>query len=323
MKKIIVMGASKGGVAALRTIVRALPKDFDAPMLVVQHVGDESMLPSVLNDVSALPARHAKDGDLIEAGQILVAPPNHHMLVTDGGVELTRGPRENWSRPALDPLFRTAAAAYGEAVIGVVLTGRLNDGTAGLFEIKRLGGVAIVQEPSEAEAPSMPQSALANVAIDHRLPLRKIAGCLLHLVDQAEHDENQTSHGSSMREFAAALGDTPLAPSWPECGGVMREDHLGPIMRFRCHIGHRMTAEVLAAAQSLVLENQLAACLRLLKERAELCRDIARKEERRGDTEARDAWASAAQQAQVQAEKLRPLTEAEWRHPEAPREQHR
>jgi two-component system chemotaxis response regulator CheB len=185
MNRIVVVGASQGGAAALRTIVEGLPADFAAPVLVVQHVGPSSLLPSLLNDVGRMPAKHADDGDAIVAGRILVAPPEHHMLVIDGHVALTRGPRENWSRPALDPLFRSAAAAFREAVIGVVLTGRLTDGTSGLFEIKRLGGVAIVQEPADCEAPAMPQSAIAHVAVDHRLPAARIAGCLLNLVNGA------------------------------------------------------------------------------------------------------------------------------------------
>jgi two-component system chemotaxis response regulator CheB len=143
------------------------------------------MLPSLLNDVGRLLATHAKDGDAIRPGRILVAPPNRHMVVCDGHVELTFAPRENWSRPAIDPLFRTAAAAYGEAVVGVILTGQLSDGTAGLYEIKRLGGTTIVQDPADAEAAGMPQSAIANVRVDFRLPLGAISGRLAKLVEEA------------------------------------------------------------------------------------------------------------------------------------------
>jgi two-component system chemotaxis response regulator CheB len=315
MDRIIVMGASQGGIAALRTIIRGLPKTFEAPVLVVQHLGAESILPSVLNDVGGLPVVYAKDGDPIRGGRILVAPPEQHMLVSDGRIELTRGPRENWSRPALDPLFRTAAAAYGEAVVGVVLTGRLNDGAAGLYEIKRMGGIAIVQDPADAEAPSMPQSAIAAVPVDFRLPVREIAPCLIKLAEEARSATPARRTEPAMDPQKRSL-TPPLAQTCPECGGAMREEALGPLTRFRCHIGHIMTAEVLVAAQTLVLENQLASTLRLLNERAALCREMADKAGARGEAEARAAWLRAGDEAARREEILKALTETEWTHPE-------
>ncbi|MBV9330215.1 MAG: chemotaxis protein CheB, partial [Alphaproteobacteria bacterium] len=161
MPRIVVIGASQGGVEALHGLVERLPGDFAAPILVVIHVGaGPSILPSILNDIGRLNASHVKNGDAIRPGHIHVAPPDHHLIVVDGRLELSRGPRENWTRPAIDPLFRSAAEAYGADVIGVILSGGMNDGTAGLYEIKRRGGIAVVQDPDEAEAPSMPQSAI-------------------------------------------------------------------------------------------------------------------------------------------------------------------
>lgn len=314
MERIVVMGASQGGVDALRTVVRGLPADFAAPVLVVLHVGPQSLLPTILNDLGRLPAAHAHDGDEIRPGHIFVAPPDHHMLVNDGRLELTRGPRENWARPALDPLFRTAAASYGEAVVGVVLTGRLNDGAAGLYEIKRQGGVAIVQEPGDAAAPSMPQSALAAAPVDFRLPLAAISEQLVQLVAEAAPAPSpEPRPHASAGPWAQA---TPPTQSCPECGGAMREETLGPITRFRCHIGHVMTAEILAAAQVLMLESQFAVTVRLLKERAALCRTIADKRAERGEFQVRDAWLAAAEEAAEREGSLRALVEAGWLHPE-------
>jgi two-component system chemotaxis response regulator CheB len=160
---IVVIGASMGGVEAVLALAAALPPDFAAAVFVVLHIGARrSELPWLLNQQGPLRAQHPADGDPIHAGRIYVAPPDHHLLVEHGHVRLTRGPRENWVRPAVDPLFRSAARAYGAGVIGVILTGGLNDGTAGLFEIKQRGGITVVQEPSEAADPSMPRSAAAR-----------------------------------------------------------------------------------------------------------------------------------------------------------------
>jgi two-component system chemotaxis response regulator CheB len=183
MDRIVVIGASQGGTDALRQMASGLPRDFPAPVLAVIHIGaGPSTLPSILAHAGPLPAMHAKDGEAIRGGQIYVAPPDLHMRVADRHIELTRGPRENWVRPAIDPLFRTAAELYGPGAIGVVLTGRLNDGTSGLWEIKRRGGVSVVQDPVDAEEPSMPLSAIQNVSIDHCLPVAAIPMLLTRLV---------------------------------------------------------------------------------------------------------------------------------------------
>ena len=186
---LVAMGASQGGVLALRKVISGLPGDFPAAILIVQHIGpEESELPSLLTEVGNLAATHAQNGERIRAGHIHVAPPNRHMIVADGRVELSRGPRENWARPAIDPLFRSAAEAYGKCAIGVLLTGQLNDGTTGLYELKRRGGTTIVQDPSEAEASSMPRSALDNVAIDFCLPLSRIGEKINYLARSKERD---------------------------------------------------------------------------------------------------------------------------------------
>jgi two-component system chemotaxis response regulator CheB len=169
---IVVIGASYGGVEAMQKLFANLPATIPAAILTVLHVGPHpSQVPDLLNGCSALAAHHARHGEPIRAGNIYVAPPDHHLLVRRGHVVLSRGPRVNWARPAIDPLFRSAAKTHGAGVVGIVLTGRLNDGTAGLYEVKRHGGITIVQDPSDALCPAMPTSALKYVEVDHCIPL--------------------------------------------------------------------------------------------------------------------------------------------------------
>jgi two-component system chemotaxis response regulator CheB len=181
---LVVVGLSTGGVEALRALVAGLPSGFPAALLVVMQ---DSILPSILASVSILPVRQARDGDLVEAGRILLAPPDQHLtLVCDGGacrVVLARTAKENYTRPAIDPIFRAAAATFGRRAIGVILTGNLDDGTAGLAAIKACGGLAVVQDPDEARAPGMPNSDIARVDVDHVLRIEDIAPALVRLVE--------------------------------------------------------------------------------------------------------------------------------------------
>lgn len=314
MDGIVIIGASQGGVLALRQLVAKLPPRFPAPVIAVVHVGSgPSVLPSILNDLGGLPASHARQGATLEAGHIYIAPPDRHVLVVDGNLELTHGPRENWARPAVDPLFRSAAEAYGPGAIGIVLTGRLNDGSAGLYEIKRRGGIAIVQEPSEAEAPSMPESVLLNVDVDYRLPISEMAGVLLQLLkDMAAKPSYKKNAGDQkMAEIT-----TPTAQTCPECGGAMAKEQLGKMTRFRCHIGHVMSAEVLAATQLEKLAADLAAAQRSLNERAALARSLAAKQEAQGNTETAAQWQAAGTQAEKLEEAIRQMVKTDWIHPE-------
>src|SRR4051794_35588868 len=148
MARVVAIGASQGGVVALHTLVSMLPADFPAPILIVVHIGaGPSILPALLNDLKRLPTSHAVHDEHIQPGHIYIAPPDHHLIVKDGRLQLSRRPRENWTRPAIDPLFRCVADEYGPDAIGVILSGNLSDGTVGLYEIKRRGGIAIVQDP--------------------------------------------------------------------------------------------------------------------------------------------------------------------------------
>jgi two-component system chemotaxis response regulator CheB len=301
----------------MRTLVEGLPSDFSIPIAVGVHIGaSQSILPSILSAVARLPALHPKNGDKLRPGVVYIAPPDHHLLIVDGEVELTRGPRENWARPAVDPLFRSAAEAYGPGAVGVVLTGGLNDGTAGLYEIKRRGGIAIVQDPSDAEAPSMPQSALQNVKADFVLPIDKIPGVLVQLAARTITLASAASADGMrvMQQDHTAM--QPIAQTCPECGGAMRQENLGALIRFRCHIGHVMTGEILASTQLDMLQTELESVLRSLNERAHLCHDIARGHASADRPALESVWQRAAEEAEAREKAIRKLTESQWIHPE-------
>ncbi len=320
---IIVIGASAGGVEAIRTVVSALPADLAAAVFVTLHIGaHRSDLPWLLARAGSLPATHPRDGDPIVSGHIYVAPPDHHMIVEAGHVRLTKGPRENWARPAIDPLFRSAAEAYGVGVIGVILTGGLNDGTAGLFEVKASGGTAVVQDPSDANSANMPQSAIENVDVDHVLAVADIGPCLTALV-AARHpvaaQVDQAGAPATPRENdmeAQFTLNPPVAVTCPDCGGALRQSERGKLTQFSCHIGHVYTVEVMLAAQFLAVERFLEQAMRSLSERAELCRIMA--EKLPGDAShdrERHLWGSAKREALDQTAPLRDLLTREWVHP--------
>src|SRR4030095_10702472 len=184
IQRIVVIGASAGGIDALRIEAPSLPEDFEAPLCVVMHTAPDSpgTLHGILARAGTLAAIAALDGMRLRAGHIYVAPPGPHLVIEPGRLRVTRGPRENRFRPAIDPLFRSAAQVFGPAAIGVILTGNLHDGVAGLWAIKKLGGTAIVQDPDDALFPSMPHNALQNVAVDYRLPITDIGPLLSELI---------------------------------------------------------------------------------------------------------------------------------------------
>ena len=317
----IVIGASAGGVEAIRFLAAELPADFPATVFVVLHIGAHpSQLPWLLNQTGPLRAVHPKDGDPIRPGQIHIAPPDHHLLIEAGHMRLTRGPRENWARPAIDPLFRSAARAYGSDVIGVVLTGGLNDGTAGLYEIKQNGGITVVQDPVDAAHPDMPRSALKHVPVDHCLPLAQLPELLARLAaERAVHpDQTPSSARKQGKEMTAEYKlDQPVTVACPDCGGALRRMELGTLIQYGCHIGHVYTAEVMVAAQFAALERSLAGSMRSLSERGELCRQMAEKCHAAGDPVGAAQWDTAMREAKERAVALRRLLEKEWIHPDS------
>ena len=318
---IIVIGASTGGVDAIRTVVAALPRGLNAAVFVTLHIGaHRSDLPWLLSLAGPLAAKHPAHGDAIEAGHIYVAPPDHHMLVEDGCIALTKGPRENWARPAIDPLFRSAARAYGSRVIGVILTGGLNDGTAGMIEIKARGGTAVVQDPLDAFTPDMPSSVIANVDVDYVVPVSEIGALLARLIDDADAPDigSEITTGAMQEDGMTAefTHHPPVAVTCPDCGGALRRSKLGSLTQFTCHIGHVYTTEVMLSAQFITMERSIEMAMRSLGERGELCRQML-DELPAGPAhdEERSRWVAARDEAFDRTQPLRQLLTEPWTHP--------
>jgi two-component system, chemotaxis family, protein-glutamate methylesterase/glutaminase len=286
---LIVVGASAGGVEALTELVGALPKGLAAALAVVLHVAPSStsVLPAILDRAGEMSARAARDGEAIEPGRVFVAPPDRHLVVEDGTFALRHGPRENGYRPAIDRLFSSAADAYGPRAVGVVLSGTLDDGAAGLATIKLRGGRTVVQDPRDALYGGMPANAMARTAVDHVCALADIAPLLVGLVGEgadvsAAHPDPAPHAQTPGRELDAGpempAGDA-AGLSCPECGGALWYVIEGGTPRFRCRIGHVYSEESLLHQHGRSLEIALWTALRALEERAALLARMARRAE--------------------------------------------
>lgn len=285
-RDVVVIAASTGGVEALTRVVRNLPAELGASIFVVLHVRPDtpSMLPAILNRNGRVPAAHAVDGEPIRRGRIYVAPPGYQTYLRRGRIEVKRGPRENMLRPAADPLFRTAAHHYRERVIGVVLSGALDDGTVGLRWIKNAGGIAVVQEPSDAACPGMPQNAVSQVPVDHVMPADQIGMLIVQLAGEVDGGKPgmgevplETVEESSYEHARArveALGPASTL-TCPECNGALWEVRDGDTLHYRCRVGHAYSADTLLNASSESVERALWSALRALEERAALVRRMA------------------------------------------------
>lgn len=288
-KDIIVIGASAGGIDATRTVLAGLGRNFSGSVFIVVHSAPDSpgVLDMIFDKASALPVATAENGERIVPGRVYVARQDHHLLIEPGRVRLTRGPKENRFRPAVDPLFRSAAQTYGPRVVGVILSGGLDDGTSGLWAVKQLGGTAIVQDPHDAWAPSMPQSALNHVRVDHVLRAEEIAPMLVRLAatraDAREGDivpdEMKIEVGIAAEDKAKDAGvfrlGEPSKYACPECHGVLLAVKDGVPPRFRCHTGHAYTLESLLSEMDEGIEDSLWNAIRALEERAMLMRSAA------------------------------------------------
>jgi len=327
MSKIVVIGGSLGAINALKVILAALPKDFPSAILVVTHIGaNRSMLPEILQRISSLPVRHATNGEPIVPGRVLLAPPDEHLTVVIVGgrayARLVHGPKENHCRPAIDPLFRSAAAAFGVDAVGVVLTGYLDDGTVGLQAVKARGGTAIVQDPAEAEAPDMPASALRHVDVDRKLGVGEIGQALVELVSASESTsgpphtdaafgttdwidiENRLTGRDSDMEDLEQIGK-PSSLTCPECSGALWEIRQSGPVRYRCHTGHAFTARVLEALQSSTVEDAIWGAIRALHEQERLFDKMSEKALQSGHHESVAEYQAKAAQAQAHAQALR------------------
>lgn len=272
-RDIIVIGGSAGSLQVLQTILPQLPWDFRPSVFVVLHTSEDSpgLLPEILNRHSHLPVLYAVHNAPILPARIYIAPAGQrHMVLDRGRIHLVPGPRENRSRPSIDVLFRSASYSYGNQVIGVVLTGNLDDGTAGLLNIKTRGGVAIVQDPEEAEASSMPLSAIEATTVDFVLRAEEIGPKLVELAPTQAADKTV-----SISTGARNMSSTGQTYACPECGGVLEETKEGEMVRFRCRVGHQYSPESLLADQTEAVERALWAAIRSMEEQAEFSERLA------------------------------------------------
>jgi len=299
---LVVMGASAGGVETLRRVVRDLPADLPAAVCVVLHIapGAPSALAAILGRAGSLPCRAVGDHETLRQGEILVAPPDRHVVIDDGHVALSSGPRENGHRPSVDALFRSAAENLDGRVIGVVLSGTRDDGTAGLAVVKANGGLAVVQDPEEALYGGMPRNAIAHVPVDAVVPSGQIANTIVHMVngDWAQRAAEPDPAGDDQD------GD-PVITTCPECGGVLSERPQTGLTQWQCKVGHRYSPESLADAQAEGVEATIWAAVRALEDRQQLLERIARQSEGRGHSAAARVFRQRAEQAREQAVAVR------------------
>lgn len=324
-RNIIVIGASAGGVDALKKLLAPLPADLDAAIFIVWHMAPSirGILPQMLSHVTPIAVSNALNGEPVQANHIYVAPPDHHLLLENGHVRITRGPKENRFRPAIDPLFRSAALHYGNRVIGVILSGALDDGTAGLWTIKEQGGLALVQDPDEAEVPSMPESAIREVAVDHVLPAGQLGAKLVELVKQtvsptAEVNVRETQ--KTTLEIQIAVQETDLGMTifsfgelspytCPECHGVLTMLKEGSLARFRCHTGHAYSVDTLLAAVTETVEDNLYSTLRSMDETVILLNHLGDHYAEVNQTRLAALYFQKAQEAQSRSDLVRQTVE--------------
>jgi two-component system chemotaxis response regulator CheB len=303
-------------------LAAGLPPDLPAAVFVAHHfpASSVSALPSILRRSGPLPALHPEHNQRIQPGHIYIAPPDRHMLIVGDRIHLTRGPRENGHRPAIDPLFRSAARSWGPRVIGVLLSGSLDDGTVGQLAVKRHGGITAVQDPSEALYPGIPQNAMERVEVDYVLPVPEIAQLLTRLTREpvappegrlAMLPEDQKPQDPAEVGTAAVengpLPGPPTALTCPDCGGTLWELASGNMVRYRCHVGHAYTADSMVGAQAVVVEEALWTAVRSLEEKAELSRRLAERSRKRNLHRLAQRYEDAVKKAERGSDTIRQL----------------
>lgn len=318
---IVVVGASAGGIEPLIDLVAELPADLAAAVLVVVHQPDEdTRLAQVLDRESRLRVKPADDGESLRPGTVLLAPPGRHLVVAEDTVSLSSGPRENGWRPAIDVLFRSAAVAHGAGVIGVILSGALDDGAAGMVAIRLRGGVGVVQDPGEALHSSMPQAAIDAAVVDHVLPSAKIPDLVLELIEHPPPIEPGSVPAPMATEVGMVanqrssvdLPDHPGEPSafvCPDCAGPLYEIDEGRLTRYRCRVGHAWSPLSLATQQSAVAENALWTAAETLEEKAALRERLGRRSLESGHHRAAQHFQRTAELARENARQIRRLIE--------------
>jgi len=316
--EIVVIGASAGGLEALLAIVERLSPSAPA-VLIAMHTSSTgtSHLPAILGRATRLPVSTAKEGDRITPGRLLIAPPDFHMLVTRRGISLTRGPRENGFRPAIDPLFRSAARIYTSRVMGVILSGALDDGSFGMKVIQQHGGVTVVQDPDEAAIPSMPLSVLENITVDHVLNAAGIAhvierGPAGHRTSEARmaqrKDPEPQDRGTptEVEDMTATYG-LASGLTCPDCGGALWEIADGAPVRYRCHVGHQFSPGALESSQHDAVEAALWTAVRALEEHSDMKQRMADRAREAGLEVVHHGFLAGAQDSHRQAQTIRDL----------------
>jgi two-component system, chemotaxis family, protein-glutamate methylesterase/glutaminase len=319
MRDTIVVGASAGGLRALRALMAVLPADLPASIVVVNHLSPAapSLLPEILGGSGSLVVKAAEEGERLGRSTVYVAPADRHVLIEKGRLRLTRGPRENRVRPCIDTLFRSAAVDLGPRVIGIVLSGTLDDGTAGLWAIKDRGGVAIVQRPTDADYPDMPQNALQHVDVDHVLSVDEMGSTLPELVRQPaplpapvpgrmSAETEIELRGRGLENGALNLGK-PSPNACPECHGSLVEIREGGIARYRCHTGHSYSLRSLLVETELAIERSLWSAVRAIEERSFLLRTMEGRAREEGDLDVGERLAAAALRDEENAQGVRAL----------------
>jgi two-component system chemotaxis response regulator CheB len=319
IRDIVVIGSSMGGIEALSSMAGQLPAGLPAAVLVVQHTSPDSprLLGQILSDRGPLPAFIAEDGMPIERGRIYIAPPNRHMLATADGIRITFGPRENRSRPAIDPLFRTAAVNFRSRVIGVVLTGLLGDGAAGLLAVKRCGGMPMVQSPYDAEFADMPRRALDLVVDAQKFALLDLGVSLIRHcgepapeppeVPEALLIETRLTERDMGMEDWGKVPSRPTSFTCPECKGAIHEIHEDGLTRYRCRVGHAYSTHDLLGDKAKAVEESLWVALQTLEERAQMLEAMASDDRRRGWHRGASSYDERARETRVHADRLRGL----------------
>ena len=298
-RDIIVIGGSAGALDAILNIAGGFPEEFKGSIFIVSHIGaNRSHLPELLTSAGSLPALHPEDGDPIRPGRIYVAPPDRHMLVTRDGIRLWRGPRQHFTRPAVDPLFRSAAHAFGARVIGVVLSGTGSDGAAGLEKIGEAGGVTVVQAPADALYPEMPRSALAALKVEHTAARTELPALLRRLSSEKVAMKGPTVTRQPSMELDEF--EMPFALTCPECGGALREVKGTAVKQYRCHTGHGFGADEVLDGQIEEVDHALGVALRVLNERIELCRHMTENARAGGRSFGLAHWDRLKQEAEEQ-----------------------
>lgn len=317
-RDIIVIGGSAGAVDALMRFARALPPRLPASLFVVVHFPEEhdTALPQILSRSGPLPAQLAEDGVPYEPGRIYVARPGMHLMVEGGRMKVHRGPRENRARPSIDVLFRSAAVNHGPRTIGVILSGTLDDGCAGLEAVKRAGGKAIVQDPGDALFPHLPLNAMKAVETDHRLPIPELAENLESLVKEEvlasvptlpnlQKEIEMLKNPDHRMGTVEELGE--LSPyKCPDCGGALWKMRDTQLLRFRCHLGHALSSRTLAEGAEANLEKALWEAYELCVEQARIFENLS-EGARKGDDDLAEGFSIKARRSKVRASVLEKL----------------